>query len=165
MDGSLYTEYRCVTIDNCEINLVFHSFLLNWILACYSIYTSKMYIQLKFLFKHWLDFQVKNRRDMGYRRRMWLKISELATEIGNETGASGLSYSSTYFVGFILSAYAILINLASPGSSNVSIWGLVFPAAFSSTAYYLAVEAAHRATEQVCNCKMASLTSIALLIE
>ncbi|CAH1399715.1 unnamed protein product [Nezara viridula] len=94
-------------------------------------------------------FKAKNRRDMGYRRRMWLKISELVTEIGNATGASGLSYSSTYFVGFILSIYAILINIARPSSSNVSIWGLVFPAAYSAISYYLAADAAYRATERI----------------
>nr|WVD93567.1 gustatory receptor 13 [Graphosoma rubrolineatum] len=93
--------------------------------------------------------KVKNRHDIEHRRRMWLKISQLASEIGDATGASGLSYTCTFFTGFILSIYAILINIASPGTSNVSLWGLFFPAVYSSVSYYLAADAAYRVTERI----------------
>ncbi|KAE8573302.1 Gustatory receptor 6, partial [Halyomorpha halys] len=93
--------------------------------------------------------KVKDRRGMGYRRRIWQQISNLVTEIGNAIGASGLSYSITNFVGFILSTYGILINLASPGSSDVSVMGLLLPAVACAMTIFLVTDAAYKATECV----------------
>ncbi|XP_066906949.1 gustatory and odorant receptor 22 isoform X2 [Halyomorpha halys] len=100
-------------------------------------------------FQKWKDFEVKDRRGMGYRRRIWQQISNLVTEIGNAIGASGLSYSITNFVGFILSTYGILINLASPGSSDVSVMGLLLPAVACAMTIFLVTDAAYKATECV----------------
>nr|XP_014281820.1 gustatory and odorant receptor 63a-like [Halyomorpha halys] len=116
--------------------------LVHWWLTLYelTLYSEQLLISL---------FKVTDRREIGYRRRIWLKITHLVSETGNALGASGLSYTSTFFVGFILSIYGILINLAMPGSSNVSVWGLLFPAGYSCISKYLAADAAYRATEQI----------------
>ncbi|CAH1399716.1 unnamed protein product [Nezara viridula] len=94
-------------------------------------------------------FKVKDRHGIAYRRRIWLQISNLSTEIGNATGLSALSYLTTNFVGFLLSMYGILINLNSPGSTNVPILGLILPAIGCAVTIFLKADAAYRATERV----------------